>query len=782
MLYDISKTFQENLKHGPYFCGDIPPRILPHKSEWINFLGYDIASPLGVSACPVTLGKGIALLSQLGFDVLTYKTIRSQPFEGHSFPNLVPVDIVNSMKARVLASPNHEFIAFANSIGNASHDVAWLRKDIAYARSCIQAGQVLIVSVYGEESSDRSVIEDFVYTAQFAESAGAQIIELNFSCPNVHTKKMIYKDPEMVFAIGSEVAKNISIPVIFKCGMFESKEHMKKVICSAAYAGLRGVSGINTQPMSVVDSEGNAVFGSEREIAGVSGAPLFNDALQFVSWASNIIKQEKLDMVVIGTGGIVKPSQFKKFLDAGVAVALTATGMMSNPYIAAECHAMNRLKSSIGCELLKTEAVRYGDFVLKSGVRSSSYVDMRRAISYPSLMKELAQALSSMLNEIECDYICGVPLAALPLAMAVSLDSSVPMIMCRPEAKDHGTKQKIEGVYKTGKRCVIIEDVVTSGGSILQTIADLEQAGLVVEDVIVVVDRQQGGREALESRGYALHSLFTLSELLTINERRENTALQKQVSYKQRGSVSSHPVARRLYDIIESKQTNLAVAADVTTVAELLKIAELLGPQICMLKVHIDIVKDFTQECVAALQDCAQRHNFILCEDRKFADIGNTVREQYIGGMYSIVEWADIVTVHALPGSGIIEALKREGLPKNKACVLLAQMSSDGNLLTSDYSQGAIRLAEDNPDFVIGLIAQEKLSNNQGMLHMTPGVQLNQGTDDLGQRYNTPAEVISRGSDVIIVGRGIIHADDPVAVAEQYRLAGWQSYCKRINV
>ncbi len=249
------------------------------------------------------------------------------------------------------------------------------------------------------------------------------------------------------------------------------------------------------------------------------------------------------------------------------------------------------------------------------------------------------------------------------------------------------------------------------------------------------------------------------------------------LSYAQRSGYSLNPTGARLLRLMDEKQTNLAVAADVTTAQELLRIADTLGPEICVLKTHIDILEDFTSELPHKLRALAEKHNFLIFEDRKFADIGNTVKWQYRDGIYRISDWSDITNAHIVPGPGIIEGLKEVGLAKGRGLLLLAEMSPKGTLAKGAYTKQAVAWAQENADFVIGFICIHKLVDDPAFIHMTPGVQLAPGGDAFGQQYLTPRKVIQEHkSDLIIVGRGIYGSENPLLEAQKYRQAGWEAY------
>ena len=159
--------------------------------------------------------------------------------------------------------------------------------------------------------------------------------------------------------------------------------------------------------------------------------------------------------------------------------------------------------------------VQFGDFVLHSGAHSPVYVDLRRLVTYPEALARVAEAYGELLRQLTFDRIAAIPYAALPIGSAVILRTGQPMIYPRREAKAYGTRRQIEGVYAPGETAVVLDDLISSGGSKLEAIDVLEEAGLHVSDVVVLIDREQGGRRDLAARGYALHAVLTLREMVT---------------------------------------------------------------------------------------------------------------------------------------------------------------------------------------------------------------------------------------------------------------------------
>lgn len=253
-----------------------------------------------------------------------------------------------------------------------------------------------------------------------------------------------------------------------------------------------------------------------------------------------------------------------------------------------------------------------------------------------------------------------------------------------------------------------------------------------------------------------------------------------ELSFLKRASLTRHLLAQTLFKLMEDKKSNLSLALDVTSQAELLHLADRLGPYLCVLKTHVDLLEDYTPDFGEKLRRIAEKHRFLIFEDRKFADIGQTSALQYAKGIYRIAEWADLINAHIIPGPGIIEGLKQIGLPKQRGLLLLAQMSSAGTLAKGAFTRKAVQFAEEHADFVMGFICLEKISEQPHFIHFTPGVKLKRGKDALGQRYRTVQDILGKNkSDIIIVGRDIMQAKDPEKQAALYREAAWEIVSKR---
>ncbi len=165
-------------------------------------------------------------------------------------------------------------------------------------------------------------------------------------------------------------------------------------------------------------------------------------------------------------------------------------------------------------DLYGIEALKFGEFRLKSGILSPFYIDLRGIISHPPILRAIALRLLEVLRPLRFDRIAGIPYAGLPIATAVSLGGNLPMLYARKEVKEHGTRRAIEGAFAPGEVVIPIDDVITDGASKFEAALPLVEAGLTVRDFVIFLDREQGGADTLKEKGYALHSALQISAVL----------------------------------------------------------------------------------------------------------------------------------------------------------------------------------------------------------------------------------------------------------------------------
>jgi uridine monophosphate synthetase len=165
-------------------------------------------------------------------------------------------------------------------------------------------------------------------------------------------------------------------------------------------------------------------------------------------------------------------------------------------------------------DLYAIQALKFGEFRLKSGILSPFYVDLRGIIAHPTILQAIALRILEVLRPLRFDRIAGIPYAGLPIATAVSLAGNLPMLYARKEVKEHGIRRAIEGTFAPGDVVIPIDDVITDGASKFEAAAPLLEAGLSVRDFVIFLDREQGGADKLKEKGYALHSALQISAVL----------------------------------------------------------------------------------------------------------------------------------------------------------------------------------------------------------------------------------------------------------------------------
>ncbi|VDK88091.1 unnamed protein product [Litomosoides sigmodontis] len=460
-------------------------------------------------------------------------------------------------------------------------------------------------------------------------------------------------------------------------------------------------------------------------------------------------------------------------------------------------------------ELKNAGVFKLGNFTLKSGQHTPIYVDLRLLFTLPKVLRLTANCMSSLMEarNLKYDFIVGVPYAALPLSTIIADQLAKPMLLRRKEVKSYGTKKVLEGNYEAGKRALIIEDVVTSGKSILETAVVLRSEGLICEDAVCVVDREQGGPQNVRAEGITLHSILGMNKMLdflvnigTITTKRKEDILYQLTlpppsntekvhgsdnwSLTSRKNSTQNPLNKKLLEIMNKKKTCLCIAIDITKCDEIIQVVEKTGGYVCAVKVHADVIEDFNDAFAQKLLSLADNLDFIIFEDRKLADTGYITNLQLTKGPFDIASWAHIVSVHALSGQPVLDVIRKivkQPGSRLTGCLLVVEMSSGAFINSKEYLNAALKLAEDNRDIVAGFICQKRCANTQDFLYWTAGVHMDAMSDGIGQNWRTIEHAIGLdGNDIVVVGRAITGVADINTQIRRYRDAAWESFiCKQ---
>ncbi len=332
----------------------LPP--LPEMPQ--KLLDFKVDFPFGVPACILTYGhRAIKMYAGLGFDILTYKTVRTLPHKGHPWtsinPNWAYVTQLPSKFSPPFEEPvvadkeawpeSIENVTMVNSFGIPSMNPDQWKDDIEKAKKAVRRGhQVLIVSVVASPDLSTTMTQDeivqgFVNAGKAAKEAGADIVEVNYSCPNTPKGPEIYRDPVMSARISEAMHEALKpTPVLMKIGYLR-KEQLSDIV-SANIKWIDGIVAINTISAPVNDSKGNQFFpGEGRQHAGVSGVAIKPWAMEVARNLADLRSQESWrEKIILAVGGVTKPEDVREYLDIGVDGVLSCTGAYNNRYLAIE--------------------------------------------------------------------------------------------------------------------------------------------------------------------------------------------------------------------------------------------------------------------------------------------------------------------------------------------------------------------------------------------------------------------------------------------------------------
>ena len=344
-FYDPLKSYEENYSQGPFNGFADGVEISETDEPRFDFLGIKIQYPLGIPAGPLLNSKYVSAAFRKGFDVPVYKTVRSGEFPCHPFPNVLSVKIDGDLtleKAKQPLKAEAEYtepLSITNSFGVPSRAPAAWQQDAARAVAAAGKGQVMIMSFMGtvrEKQTAEEFTADFAKAAELSLETGAKIYEANLSCPNIGNEGLVCYNLDMTERICAALREKLGDkPLILKVGYYQSDDDIQS-LAQIAKKYAHGIASINTIAAPIVDSDGKqALPGSAVRLrSGVCGASIKWAGLEMTKKLVTARKKVGGDFVIIGTGGVTVPKDFKEYREAGADVVMTATGAMWNPYLA----------------------------------------------------------------------------------------------------------------------------------------------------------------------------------------------------------------------------------------------------------------------------------------------------------------------------------------------------------------------------------------------------------------------------------------------------------------
>jgi len=346
-FYDPEKSYEQNYSEGPFNAFTDNKIFRQTGTQKYTIFGQKVFLPFGIPAGPLLNGKYIKAALDKGFDIPTYKTVRSNAYPSNPWPNVLSVQVKESLTLDMAADgilANHiysEPIAVTNSFGVPSFDPDVWQPDLADCVTYAKKGQFVIGSFQGTTNATGDVkayIKDFAKTAKLVKETRVSVIEVNLSCPNEGTAHLLCYDiqrtKEVVFAIKEAIG---NIPLLIKIGYFADKKALQTLLQEVG-TWIAGIAAINTIPAKILDEQGNQALpgGPGRLIAGVCGYPIKWAGLDMVHILSQIRKKLHLKFEIIGVGGVTTKDDYQEYINMGADAVMSATGAMWNPYLAQE--------------------------------------------------------------------------------------------------------------------------------------------------------------------------------------------------------------------------------------------------------------------------------------------------------------------------------------------------------------------------------------------------------------------------------------------------------------
>lgn len=340
--YREDRSYEWNYDHGPVFEGPWP--VVP-KTKSKRFLGMPVRSRLGIPAGLLLNSRWIETYARLGYDILTYKTVRSAPRKCYPKPNWLYVPEPGALAepgrgVRAVAGrdPDAARVTATVSFGMPSKAPEVWMADVARARAVLAPRQVLIVSVVAtpaQGEGERELVADFANLTAMARDAGAHVVEANLSCPNVCTAEgEIFHDARLSGKVARAMRQAAGrTPVLLKIGYLPERPQLASLLRSVS-GQASGVVMVNGVPRTVLGRAGRAAFGPGRKVAGILGRGIHDLCVAAVRDAVAIRDRQALDLEIVGVGGVATAADAAHFFDAGAAAVMMGSAPMYDPLLA----------------------------------------------------------------------------------------------------------------------------------------------------------------------------------------------------------------------------------------------------------------------------------------------------------------------------------------------------------------------------------------------------------------------------------------------------------------
>ena len=348
MLYDPARTYAENVAEGPFDLDSTDYRDESVEPQH-TFLGFPINFPFGIAAGSLPTSRHTSAAFRLGYDVVVYKTQRAHEFPCNPYPNVLPLKVDGDLTLEKLQEPlvvadgypdDLSKLNITNSFGVPSPDPSVWTADLPAAIAAAGKGQLLIMSVVGtirEGYGPDEYYDDFATAAGLAKQAGAKVVEINLSCPNVASEGVICYSHDAVVEICRRTKDALGdTPLVIKIGYFTvGQQNTLEEIIRAVDPYVAAISAINTLQGTIVDENGEqGLPGPGRLKSGVCGAGIKWAGLDMVRRLDALRKKEGYSYEIIGVGGVMTPADFADYRSAGADVVQAVTAPMWNEHLA----------------------------------------------------------------------------------------------------------------------------------------------------------------------------------------------------------------------------------------------------------------------------------------------------------------------------------------------------------------------------------------------------------------------------------------------------------------